>query len=580
MTKSTASTCRAILRSPFFTFGLTTAGVLLCCLGCILLAGYYSKLALAHLQQGQFSQARKYAQASYSIVTVANTATLKTVPDLVVWQEALSITSQTDTVLEKVVHLADESLAGTAATSVESLAPDLLQLQQSLEHINTTLPRTFFIKKQLSTKTTQQLQFASQALSDLHTVISHLSEGKQTWVVLLQNSDEIRATGGFPGSYILLQFDTGVLTEILVEDIYDADGQFQGYIAAPPGIREYTSSDRGLRLPDANWWPDFPTSAQTLLQFFALGDKNNIAGVIAVNLDTAKSILAVTGPLWLPDYDVTVTQENIGEVLRSERSEFFPGSSQKKHLLQLSITQLKQKLLALSPDQQAELAEVLLAKTQEKELQLFSTRPELQELFSTYLVSGELDPSTVRTTEVLDRCGCQPLQLALVESNVGINKVNKYVTRESSIVVEDDSLLVTTEFRNNAAPLSSTELTKVLDQPLETQPRNSNGYLNYYRVLVSPSYTVTGVSINDTAVTSWDEEVITTVSGQQLRQVGVLIGTPEKSGSTVTFKLHTPSTPQALLLYKQSGIPASKYRVTTATKHQEAVVNSNMLFEL
>lgn len=560
-----------LLRKPWFTITIIFVGLVLCGFGLLLLAGYFSSIALASLQQSNFFAAENYSKKSLPIVRSFNFLTLGLIPDLVVWNEALKLPVQAHILTTDTQSIAEHALLSETTISIEQLLPTIEQISTSVSKINSMLPTTFLLKSKISLDHQQMLTTIDKSLLDLHIFIEAVSQGKQTWVVVLQNNDEVRATGGFPGSYVLLNFDTGILKEIVVEDIYDADGQFSGYIDAPSGIREYTSGDKGLRLPDANWWPDFPTSAQTMLQFFALGDKRNIAGVVALNLSTAKTILHLTGPLLLPDYQIEVTEENVGEVLRAERSEFFPGSTQKKHILQLTLTQLKQRLIELSPEKQLQLLTLLQSQVKEKEVQIYSTNPETQSLLSKYFLTGELNQKSIKNSEVLQVCNCIPISLALVESNVGINKVNKYVTRENSVIVSDKTLRVTTTFTNNAAPLSTTELSNFIGQPAETTPRNGNGYLNYYRVLISPEYTVKSITIGNNPVTTWDEELITTSSGDELKQVGVLIGIPEKNLTSVTFEFNSASAviPSALAVFKQSGIPPSTYKINSPSTYQE-----------
>ncbi|MDQ5951158.1 MAG: hypothetical protein QG639_435, partial [Patescibacteria group bacterium] len=462
MSKSATQILLKYVRKPWFTFGLASIGILCCLSGLLLLAAHFSKQAILHVQRGEYSTAIAYTEKSRPIVTTFNTLTFSAIPDLIVWQAALELPVQTAELTDSAVLVMQSSLSGTDSASVESVLPSLAKIKNSLLLIQKNLPNTFLIQDEVPPDYQKLLQESSKSIGDIETILTSLSQGKQTWVVLLQNSEEIRATGGFPGSYVLLNFDTGMLREIIVEDIYDADGQFLGYVAAPPGIREYTSGDKGLRLPDANWWPDFPESAQTMMQFFALGDKNNIAGLVAINLDAAKAVLEVTGPLLLPDYDVEVTKDNIGEVLRTERSEFFPGSIQKKHLLQLTLTQLKQKMSELDSSQKQALASALKNQLEQKEVQLFSTNPEIQDIFSELAVAGELAVKAATNEQLIQDCLCTPIELAIVESNVGINKVNRYVTRKHQLNFTDQQLTIETTFSNNAAPPSATELSALV----------------------------------------------------------------------------------------------------------------------
>ena len=67
---------------------------------------------------------------------------------------------------------------------------------------------------------------------------------------------ELRPTGGFIGSYAIMTFDKGRLAEIVVNDVYTADGQLKGHVDPPEPIRKYLG-EGGWFLRDSNWDPDF-----------------------------------------------------------------------------------------------------------------------------------------------------------------------------------------------------------------------------------------------------------------------------------------------------------------------------------
>jgi len=555
-------------------------GVVLINLGMLSLACQLSFQAVTELTEAKFLAAAKTTQRAQVLIGGYRIITLGILPDFVVADQALgaiSITLQTEQQFELLLVSA---LQAQSKQSLKTLLPNLKLIAQKLNLINSLLPKTWVLNRVLPDQTGQKIVAATTWLADLETLVTFLSEDKQTWVVLLQNNDELRAAGGFPGSYVLLNVDQGRLAEIVVEDIYDADGQFNGYVSPPAGIKEYTSANRGLRLPDANWWPDFPKSAETILRFFALGNKPHVTGLIAVNLSTAQKILSVTGPIWLPDYQVTVTDQNIGEVLRAERSEFFPGSSQKKHLLSQTLTQLKQKLTALNPDQQRQLLAFLLSEVAEKNIQVYSLQPTLQAIISRYRLAGTLG-NTADWQAELTQCQCQPVWVGLVESNVGINKVNKFVTRSTKIHFDQDSTQVTTTFNNLATPPTETELSAFLAKPALQRPRNGNGYLNYYRLLISPQYELKTITVGQTNITNWDDQLLTTSLGLELRQIGVLVAVLEQQSSTVSFELtNQTELPAAVAIYKQSGLPPTKYTLSTPNFSQEFELRTDSLISL
>src|SRR4029453_5752744 len=88
----------------------------------------------------------------------------------------------------------------------------------------------------------------------------------QTYAILGQNSAELRPTGGFLGTMGLVTVQNA---KPIVEDYrstYDFERPERGYPPAPEALARYIGGDGeiGWGLRDANWSPDFPTTARTV----------------------------------------------------------------------------------------------------------------------------------------------------------------------------------------------------------------------------------------------------------------------------------------------------------------------------
>src|SRR6185503_15609297 len=112
-------------------------------------------------------------------------------------------------------------------------------------------------------------------------------------LMLFQNYDEIRGTGGFIGTYGVVKVENGKIQSLKIDSIYDLDGSNYSRIAAPgpfqPEIPKW-----GMR--DANWFADFPTSAKKILQMYEHGVET-ADGVIAFTPQLFENILNLTGPI-------------------------------------------------------------------------------------------------------------------------------------------------------------------------------------------------------------------------------------------------------------------------------------------
>jgi len=147
---------------------------------------------------------------------------------------------------------------------------------------------------------------AYEAITMLDASIAWLrSTSPQHILIMFQNPSEIRPGGGFLGSFAHLTLYQGSITGLEVQDIYDLDGQMVQKIIPPVALQRLTPT-WGAR--DANWFADFPASARKVTQFLEdsriFRDRGiHFSGVIAINVNLIRDILAITGPLTIPQDD-------------------------------------------------------------------------------------------------------------------------------------------------------------------------------------------------------------------------------------------------------------------------------------
>lgn len=408
--------------------------------------------------------------------------------------------------------------------------------------VRSFLPRDFF----------DLLPDVATTFSDIKTILEELAERDQTWLVLFQNSDELRATGGFTGSYALVSFNEGQVSEIVFEDIYDADGQFRGFVEPPSGVKEFLSSANGLRLPDANWHPDNLKSVQQQLDFFALGQKQNIDGVAVVNLPFAEKLLKITGPVEIPDYDIVISDLNLHQALRDERDEFFAGSIQKKHILSQVVKQTLFKVNQFGLKDYLSLSKLIQNGVLQKEIMFYGRDAKIANIIDKYDASGAI------------KVDDSAYFLGLIESNVGINKANRSVNTTIFVDLHERRSQIKIDISNN-------------------NPSNSGkGYVNYQRVLIAPEWQVHELSVNGEVIQNWDEEMISTSSDKKLKQIGFLITTPEQNQSLAVIEISHPPLviPGNLQIFKQPGQAPVPYVITHGDQQIHLLLESNQVVVL
>jgi hypothetical protein len=107
------------------------------------------------------------------------------------------------------------------------------------------------------------------------------SEKPKTYLVVLQNNLITRPTGGTIEAFALLTFSQGKLLDSKVYDVSFADSKLKGYVDPPEGLENVPS----WYMRDANWDPDFPTSAEKIEWFLDKSLDISVDGVVAIDFE-------------------------------------------------------------------------------------------------------------------------------------------------------------------------------------------------------------------------------------------------------------------------------------------------------
>lgn len=177
-------------------------------------------------------------------------------------------------------------------------------------------------------------------------------DGPRRYLILTQDPAELRPSGGIIGSYGIIAFDRGRITERRFLSVSPLDGKTDYPFARPPQeLADYLlGPTQSWQLADAGWSPDFPTSAQDALRLYTneSGD-SRFDGVLGITTYTIDELLKVTGPISVPDYGATIAAgETTLKVLQLTRAPRKPGE-EAKAFLPVFADRLFGSLLALPP---------------------------------------------------------------------------------------------------------------------------------------------------------------------------------------------------------------------------------------
>ncbi|MBP8003044.1 MAG: DUF4012 domain-containing protein [Chloroflexi bacterium] len=200
---------------------------------------------------------------------------------------------------------------------IDQARPQLIQATTGLDRVaaaraqitsTTTLPwRVQELLRQLDT----YLPLAQNGLQVMQVLPAIMGQtGPRTYLIAAQNEDELRATGGFISGVGILRLDRGQIISLDFVDAYNIDDwASKPYDFPPQPIYTFMGLELFL-FRDANFWPDFPTSAENMMNLYTYGQELPLDGVIAVDQQFVALMVGATGPVPLPQYNLTVTGDN------------------------------------------------------------------------------------------------------------------------------------------------------------------------------------------------------------------------------------------------------------------------------
>jgi hypothetical protein len=179
-------------------------------------------------------------------------------------------------------------------------------------------------------------------------------DSDKRYLLVFENNSEMRASGGFIGSYALADFSRGKITNIEAPGggSYVTEGGLKINVAAPEPM--YLVNPL-WHFWDANWWPDWQKSAKKLTWFYEKSGGPTTDGVIAFTPTVLERILQTIGPIDMTDTQgVVMTSDNLWDNLRLIIEKEKVSDSQLPYTLQENkpkkvIGQLMQKIMAELP---------------------------------------------------------------------------------------------------------------------------------------------------------------------------------------------------------------------------------------
>ena len=249
----------------------------------------------------------------------------------------------------------------------------------------------------------------------------------RTYLVLVQNEDELRATGGFISGVVRVSVAGGAVAVMDFEDSYAVDDLSQAYPEPPAPLRAYMLSDLWL-FRDSNWSPDYPTSARVAIDLYATSRGGEVDGVIGLDQRAIQALVGALEPLYVEGTPQPVTGDNVIQVARQAWN---PGTEpsgewwqHRKDTMGAVLAAAAQRLAeGLSQSDLARLGQAVLRSLDEKHVLVYAQDPAV----AAWLSEMGWDGAVRRAGGDL---------LLVVDTNMGFNKANALVETQVEYQVD------------------------------------------------------------------------------------------------------------------------------------------------
>ncbi len=205
---------------------------------------------------------------------------------------------------------------------------------------------------------------------------------------MFQNLAEMRATGGMPGAYIVIQADHG---EISVVDQGTATGlrTFDTpVLPLDPDLVDLHTERIATFPADVNLTPDFPTAATVMREMYRLRSGRTVDGVIATDPVALSYLLQATGPVAIPGHAQLTAGTAVEQLLNEVYLRMPDNATQDAYFSEVARAVFNA-LFAQHGDPRAEVA-ALARSAGERRLVMWSAHPDEQSEIATTVMAGTL----------------------------------------------------------------------------------------------------------------------------------------------------------------------------------------------
>lgn len=378
-------------------------------------------------------------------------------------------------------------------------------------------------------------------------------ESNKTLAIVLQDAQELRATGGFVQSVALVTLNGGRVSDIKIIKP-DSLSSAVGEVAAPEEVAQYLGEKQWF-LRDGNWNPNFDVTAKQIQFFLEKGLNTKIDGVIGLNTHSLAKIIGSMGSVTVKDFnDESITDKNF-----AERQFFYAKTSlananqaqasSQPEFLESVFEATLEKLRKVDDTQTKVLMEILSEQLKQAEITASFHDLATETTFGSLGWTGTIINPPCPTQLAQDQCLVS--RIYQVDSNVGVNKVNFSVKKkvDHSIQIKPEQIIH--------------QRSVTYENSSSTNSWPGGVYKNYIRWYLPDNVKLRIVTINGKEV---DPTLIKQYQDKSSKVIGVLVEVLSETTTNVVLEYEEePIGKQASYAFfdqKQPGTGATPTKIT------------------
>lgn len=472
---------------------------------------------------------------------------------------------------------------------------NLKTINSDLEKINTRfLPKKYqsqFLdyKKQLKDfeKIVDDVYFASN-------VVSYImgQDSSRRILFIFENANELRATGGFMGSYALVDFKDGnvINYEVPGGGIYDLRAGFTKTLEPPYPFKILVNK---WEIQDANWFFDFEKSAKKIIEFFEPSSRTSVDGIIVINSNMMSGLMDLIGDIKLDDYNVILTKYNIIDELQNIIGKQRDKTNKPKVVIGELFEKVSEQLLNKKDLDLMKIYNLFNDARDKKQILAYIKDLNIQNYINVLGISGKI----VDTNDNED-------YLAIVDTNIGGGKTSQYIDRsvnqQIDILGNGDiikTLVINKKYikQNNNFDIKNVEFLRIY-VPSGSQFISATGFDNiqidnhiYANYNTDPDLE----SLNKLSIRDFNTNtIIYNDEGETIFGNFIYLNPGEQKEIVIKYKLpfkvdfdENGNCKYTLYLEKQSGVDNLKYNISINTSstnkfYNDIILNKDKKIEL